>query len=176
MEKQKESEAPLDWQAEAGLQQSKPTKKPGQTTGTKQTDNCDSKNRETQENFNPTQSKYKMLFQGRMRPDPSIQHHPAYPILFEYATNGCPVDCGESWSKEHLEAEVNHGPHISATSMEAATCLRQEALEKVAQGEAEIFKWDDIKDAPHPNLKISPLAAYRRVSLAGRRKSIHGWY
>jgi len=32
-------------------------------------------------------------------------------------------------------------------------------MEKVAQGEAEIFKWDDIKDAPHPNLKISPLAA-----------------
>ncbi len=54
---------------------------------------------------------------------------------------------------------MNHGPHILATSTEAATCLQQEAMEKVAQGEAEIFKWDDIKDAPHPNLKISPLAA-----------------
>jgi len=42
MEKQKDSEAPSDWQAEAGLQQSKPTVKPGQTTGTKQRDNCDS--------------------------------------------------------------------------------------------------------------------------------------
>jgi len=159
MEKQKESEAPGDGTVEAGPQLSKPTEKQGQTPETKQSDSCDSNNRETQENFNPAQSKYKPLFRGRMRPDPSIQHHPAYPILFEYATNGCPVDCGESWSREHLEAAVSRGPHTSATSKEAATCLRQEALEKVAQGEAEIFKWDDIKDAPHPNLKISPLAA-----------------
>jgi len=28
----------------------------------------------------------------------------------------------------------------------------------VAQGEAEVIKWDDIKDTLHPNLKISPLA------------------
>jgi len=69
------------------------------------------------------------------------------------------VDCGKSWSKEHLEAAVNHGPHISAISPEVAVCLQQEALEKVAQGEAEIIKWDDIINAPHPNLKISPLAA-----------------
>jgi len=37
--------------------------------------------------------------------------------------------------------------------------LRQEALEKVAQGEVKIIFWDDIKHDPHPNLKISPLAA-----------------
>jgi len=29
----------------------------------------------------------------------------------------------------------------------------------VEQGEADIIKWDDIKDAPHMSLKISPLAA-----------------
>jgi len=110
-------------------------------------------------NFNPSQSKYQPVFRGRMRPDPSIRHHPAYPMLFEYATNGCPVDCGESWNMEHLEAAIHRGPHISAKSPEAAACLRQEALEKVAQGEAEVIKWDDIKDSPHPNLKISPLAA-----------------
>jgi len=109
--------------------------------------------------FNPSQSKYQPSFRGHMRPDPSIRHHPAYQILFEYATNGCPVDCGEAWTKEHVEAAVQRGPHMSAKSPEAAACLRQEALEKVAQGEAEVIKWDDIKDALHPNLKISPLAA-----------------
>ncbi len=41
----------------------------------------------------------------------------------------------------------------------AAVCLQQEALEKVAQGEAEIIKLEDIKDVPHKNLKILPLAA-----------------
>jgi len=53
--------------------------------------------------FNTAQSKYTQSFRGRMRPDPSIQHHPAYQVLFEYATEGCPVDCSKSWSKEHLE-------------------------------------------------------------------------
>jgi len=73
--------------------------------------------------------------------------------------SGCLVDCGKAWTKEHLDAAVHQGPHISATSSEAAICLHQEALDKVAQGEAEIIKWDDIKDAPLPNLKISPLTA-----------------
>jgi len=50
-------------------------------------------------------------------------------------------------------------PPVSAKSLEAATCLHEEALEKEKQGYAEIVRWDDIKDSPHPNLKISPLAA-----------------
>jgi len=32
-------------------------------------------------------------------------------------------------------------------------------MEKVEQGLACLVFWDDIKDAPHPNLKISPIAA-----------------
>jgi len=117
------------------------------------------KNKKSQEDLNPAQSKYPVSFRGRMRPDPSIQHHPAYPLLFKYTTKGCPVDCGQPWSREHLEAAVSRGPHTSATSPEAARALRTEALEKVAQGEAEVLRWDDIKDAPPLNLKISPLAA-----------------
>jgi len=113
----------------------------------------------TEEQIMEIQSKYETVFHGRMRPDPCIAHHPAYATLFRYTTEGCPVNCGEPWSREHLEAAIQQGPHISAKSPEAAACLRQEAFEKVEQGEAEIIKWDDIKDAPHKNLKISPLAA-----------------
>jgi len=47
------------------------------------------KNNKSQEDLNPAQSKYPVSFRGRMRPDPSIQHHPAYPLLFKYATEGC---------------------------------------------------------------------------------------
>jgi len=39
-----------------------------------------------------TQSKYPPVFRGRMRPDQSISHHPAFPMLHKYATEGCLVD------------------------------------------------------------------------------------
>jgi len=58
------------------------------------------------ENITPNQSKYQPEFCGRMQPDPSIKHHPAFDMLFQYATEGCPDDCGESWSREHLEAVI----------------------------------------------------------------------
>jgi len=56
--------------------------------------------------YNTVQSKYNKTFKGRMRPSPCIRHHPAHETLFEYATDGCPVDCGESWSQEQLEAAI----------------------------------------------------------------------
>jgi len=109
--------------------------------------------------YNTVQSKYNKTFKGRMRPNPCIRHHPAYETLLEYATDGCPVDCGETWSRIQLEAAIDRGNHASAQDPQAAKCLREEALEKVAQGSARIVKWTDICDEPHPNLKISPLAA-----------------
>jgi len=112
----------------------------------------------TEVDLNPAQSKYPIAFCGRMWPDPSMQHHPAYPLLFEYAMEGCPVDCGMPWTREHLEAAIARGPHISAKELEAAAALQLKALEKVAQGEAEILCWEDIRDVPHRNLIISPLA------------------
>jgi len=108
--------------------------------------------------LNQIQSKYPTVFKGRMRPDPSIEYHPAFPTLLQYATEGCPVDCGEPWSKEHLEAAIEWGPHVSAKLREAATCLREEALKKVQQGFGEVFRWEDIKGKPHPNLKKKKLS------------------
>jgi len=58
-----------------------------------------------------------------------------------------------------LEAVIQQGPHLLAKFSEAVACLHEEALEKVKQGYAEIVRWDNIKDNPHPNLKISPLVA-----------------
>jgi len=68
----------------------------------------------TEDAFNTVQSKYNKTFKGRMRPNPCIRHHPAYETLFEYATEGCPVDCGESWSQEQLEEAIHRGNHASA--------------------------------------------------------------
>ena len=110
------------------------------------------------------QSKYQKVFRGQMRPDPSIQNHPAFPTLLSYATDGCPVQCGEQWTKEHLEEAIRRGPHLSATSPEAAAFLHEEAREKVNLGQARIIQWDEVKDNPHPNLKISPVAAIEHKS------------
>jgi len=59
----------------------------------------------------PIQIKYSPVFHGRMRPDPSISQHPAYATLFQYATEGCPVDCGEDWTREHIKAAIRRRPH-----------------------------------------------------------------
>jgi len=68
-----------------------------------------------------SQSKYlETVFHGCMHPDCSIQHHLAFATLWQYATEGCLVDCGPSWSKEHLEAAIHRGLHLSTKSKEAA--------------------------------------------------------
>jgi len=85
-------------------------------------------------------------------------HHPAHPILEEYAINGCPVDCGKPWSQAHLEAAIMHGNHPSANTPDAQKNLRAEAHEKVDQGTANIIKLSDIQHNHHQNLKILPLA------------------
>jgi len=85
MEKQQGLKALPDWQLDTNIQQSKPANIPGLGKGIEQKDSCKSENMATQEKLNPTQSKYKQSFQGYMHLDPSIQHHPAYPFLFEYA-------------------------------------------------------------------------------------------
>lgn len=61
-----------------------------------------------------------------MRPSGPALDHPASDMLLEYADNGCPVDCRENWSQEHIEAALLRGPHISAKSSEAIQVLRDE--------------------------------------------------
>ena len=65
-----------------------------------------------------------------------------------------PVDCGKNWSREHIEAALLRGPHASATSQEAISCLRDETREKVEAGFARIVKYGDIQDLLPPSLKI----------------------
>jgi len=53
---------------------------------------------------------------------------------------------------------VERGPHQSAHDPKAMAYFEKEVMERVAQGQARIVLWDDIKDAPPPQLKISPIA------------------
>jgi hypothetical protein len=84
--------------------------------------------------------------------------HDASPLLDGYSINGCPVDCGENWTTDHIVAALQRGPHISAHSKEAKRCLLFETEQKVKEGFAKTIRWGDIKENIPPNLKISPIA------------------
>jgi hypothetical protein len=85
-------------------------------------------------------------------------HHPAAAKLLEYATGGCPANTGRNWSKEQIWAAVERGPHVSALNPDAIKQLKGEIADKVKVGQCKVVLWDDIKDDPPPQLKISPLA------------------
>ena len=82
--------------------------------------------------------------------------HHAKPLLQSFSTEGCPVNCGPTWSTEKIEAAVIQRPHMSSKSIEARTALRLEAHTKVNNGFAKILKYKTIKDRLPPTLKVSP--------------------
>ena len=95
---------------------------------------------------------------GQMCPTGLATRHPAFQTLQQYATKGCPAKTGRHWTKEEIHAAVERGNHISARSKAAIEAYQLEIKEKVARGQAKVVLWDDIKDNPPRQLKISPLA------------------
>jgi hypothetical protein len=67
-----------------------------------------------------------------------------------------------------LYAALDKGAHPSAMEPEASSQLRAESLEKAAQGFCRLVPWNDVKDDPPANLKISPIAAIPHKSRAFR--------
>jgi len=122
------------------------------------TSNTTATNAHTTDNLTAPQSEYPP-FTGLMCPHPTTSDHQAFNLLLQYATTGCPANCGPPWTQAHLDAAIRRGAHPSARTPDAAAALRSEALEKVEQGFARLVTWDSIKDNPPTNLKISPLAA-----------------
>ncbi len=94
-----------------------------------------------------------------MCPSGRALHHPAAELLNQWATFGCPTHTGQPWTKEDMWAAVAWGPHQSALTPEAIDHFAEEAKEKVKTNQAQIVAWDDIKDNPPPQLKISPIPA-----------------
>lgn len=92
---------------------------------------------------------------GLMRPCTYAVNHPAAPLLQMYALNGCPVNCGDPWSRERIEAAIAHGPHRSACTPEARQALRKGLRNKVQQGFTKIIKYKDISKNLPNELKIS---------------------
>ena len=115
-----------------------------------------------------TESIERREYKGGMCPQGLALHHPAAQLLGEWSQLGCPAQTGRDWTKLEMAAAIRRGPHASALAPEAIEHFRLEATEKVALGQAKIVLWDDIKDNPPAQLKISPIAAIPHKSKAFR--------
>lgn len=108
------------------------------------------------------------LYRNSMCPTGLALEHPAASTLLEYSKYGCPTQTGKDWTKQQIWEAVERGPHVSALSAEALEHFREEAREKVATGQAQIVDWDEIKDNPPQQMKLSPIAAIPHKSKAFR--------
>ena len=97
-------------------------------------------------------------FAKLMNPQTNAMNHPATDLLQHYADNGCPVDCGKDWSREHIETLLQKGPHKSSTSQEAVDAFNTELKEKIRNGYSKVVRYGDIKKNLPKKLKISPVA------------------
>ena len=75
-----------------------------------------------------------------MHPKKEVLRYPAGEELLKYATEGCPVDCRTDWTINHLEATIEMGPCISASTPAATKDCRKEALERVREGTCRLVK------------------------------------
>ena len=76
---------------------------------------------------------------------PVANSHPAAHLLHKLSSSGCPLDCGEDWSEEHLLTALKRGPHISATNPEAAAYLHKETQEKVQGNYVKVIQFFDCQ-------------------------------
>ena len=107
-------------------------------------------------------------YRNAMCPTGRALHHPANNMLRDWATFGCPTRTGRNWSKEEMWEAVERGPHRSATSPEAMEHSAAEITEKLQTKQARLVAWDDIKNDPPLQLKVSPIAAIPHKSKAYR--------
>ena len=101
---------------------------------------------------------------NQMCPSGLARLHPAGDLLSEWSQLGCPTMTGRPWTVIEMEAAIERGPHKSALTPEAMAHFAAEITEKVAAGQAKIVVWDDIRNDPPPQLKISPIAAVPHTS------------
>ena len=91
---------------------------------------------------------------GLIYPTGPATAHPAANIRLKFGTKGCPVNCGPDWSPEQIKAAIDY-----AQIPEAAAQLRNEEVEKVEQGYANLVYADVIMMHPPRQLKVAPIAA-----------------
>ncbi len=98
-------------------------------------------------------------YRNKMCPASLATSHPTGELLAEWSKLGCPTQTGKPWTKDEMWEAVEKGPHQSSLSPNALAHFAEESVAKVAAGQANLVLWDEIKDNPPSQLKISPIAA-----------------
>jgi hypothetical protein len=102
-----------------------------------------------------------------MSPSACVNFHPFTETLREWE-EGVPVDCGEDWTREMIDAAIHQGPHKSALAPEAMALVEEDVAYQVRAGYAQIVEWDCLKENLPPQLKVSPLAVVPQQNRRGR--------
>ena len=116
----------------------------------------------------PRRREYPRGFKGQMYPVGTAAAHPAAADLKKWATEGCPVDTGPQWTREQINAALERGPHLSDLKPEAMEAFQEEVASKLEQKQVRILQWDDIKQGPPKEMKLSPMAQIPHKSRAYR--------
>jgi hypothetical protein len=102
-----------------------------------------------------------------MSPSACVNFHPFTETLREWE-EGVPVDCGEDWTREMIDAAIYQGPHKSALTPEAMALIEEDVAYQVRAGYAQIVEWDWLKKNMPSQLKVSPLAVVPQQNRRGR--------
>jgi hypothetical protein len=105
-------------------------------------------------------------YRNSMCPAGQALQHPAASLLNEWSQLGCPTKTGRPWTKEQMWEAVEQGPHCSALTLDTIAHFAAEVVEKVRTNQARIVQWENIKENPLKELKISPIAAIPHKSKA----------
>ena len=79
-----------------------------------------------------------------MSPSACVNFHPFTETLKEWE-EGVPVDCGENWTREMIDAAIQQGPHRSALTPEAIALIKEDVAYQVQAGYAQVVEWESLK-------------------------------
>ena len=100
-------------------------------------------------------------------PTTIVDVHPFAKTFHEWE-QGVPVDCGEPWAWEMIEAAVAKGPHQSAMTDESIKLIAENIAYQVKAGYAKVISWDKLQQRRPTNLKVLPLAVVPQQNHQGR--------
>jgi hypothetical protein len=114
----------------------------------------------------PPQDTRPNIYRNEMCPAGIATAHPTGPVLAEWSQMGYPTRTGNPWTKAEMWEAVERGPHKSSLTPAAIAHFAEESAEKVRVGQAKLVLWDNIKDNPPPQLKVSPIMVQAHKSKA----------
>jgi hypothetical protein len=86
-----------------------------------------------------------------------VNFHPFTETLRDWE-EGVPVDCGDNWTRNQIDAAIQQGPHTLALTLESIDLIKEDVAYQVQAGYAEIVEWESLQHQIPAQPKVSPLA------------------